>query len=119
MVDYVVNYRPINGEDFKSFLSNLKTKCLSIGISNPIFFMDNTRIHYYSGVKEIIESQNLSILYLPTYSPFLNPIENCFSKWKNSVKRGNATSETELFGLINSGFSSINMDDCDGYFRNI
>ena len=70
--------------------------CTSKEIINPIFIADNARIHHYSGVKELIASLQLKVVYLPPYSPFLNPIKNIFSVWKNLVIRGEAKSENEL-----------------------
>ena len=53
------------------------------------------------------------------YSPILNPIENCDSKWKNCVIRGQASDEQELKSLIQNGLSKVTEDDCDGYYRKI
>ena len=47
-------------------------------IDNPIFILDNARIHHYRGLQETIEELNLKIIYLRPYSPFLNPRENFF-----------------------------------------
>ncbi|KAF7699541.1 hypothetical protein CDIK_1202 [Cucumispora dikerogammari] len=67
-----------NGEGFKSTLIELNTVCLDKSILNPVFVLDNCRIHHYLRLKETIESLNLSLLYLFRYSPFLNLIENVF-----------------------------------------
>ncbi|MEN2497738.1 MAG: hypothetical protein MHMPM18_005194 [Marteilia pararefringens] len=117
MIDHVINDRPVNGEDFKSYLLTLKGKCNDNRINNPIFILDNARIHHYSGVKQLIETEEMEVIYLPPYSPFLNPIENGFSKWKNFVTRGGATNELEVKNLINEGFGSVSQSDCEGYFR--
>ena len=117
MVDHVVNDRPVNGEDFKTYLLSLKRKCTEKEISNPIFILDNARIHHYSGVKELIEMEEMEVIYLPPYSPFLNPIENGFSKWKNFVTRGGAINESEVKRLISEGFDYVTQTDCEGYFR--
>ena len=57
------------------------------------------------------------MVYLPPYSPFMNPIENCFSKWKNHVVRGSAKNEDALKSLIEGGFNCINASDCSGFYR--
>jgi len=88
-----------------------------MSIADPIFIMDNARIHHYSGLESLIQDLNLKVEYLPPYLPFLNPIENCFSKWKNFVIMGKANSESELKMLIDRGFEEINAHDCDGYYR--
>ena len=45
--------------------------------------MDNVRFHKMKIVEELVLDYGHNILYLPPYSPFLKPIENVFSKWKN------------------------------------
>ena len=57
-------------------------------------------------------------MFLPPYSPQLNPIEELFSKEKNSIKRSNPNSIEELNNSINGGCASITFDDCMGFFRN-
>ncbi|KRH95030.1 hypothetical protein M153_500003141 [Pseudoloma neurophilia] len=57
------------------------------------------------------------ILFLPPYSPFLNIIENCFSKWKNQVKRSNSNTVQELLTAINTELNCITQSDLQGYYR--
>ena len=116
MVMYKINHKPVNGEDFKGFLIELSSFCRSNGVEDPCFILDNARIHHYRGLEDIIHSLQLSLLYLPPYSPFLNPIENVFSKWKNTVVRSEAKCESDLLKLIEEGFNSISCDDCSGYY---
>ncbi|KAF7689077.1 hypothetical protein CDIK_2903, partial [Cucumispora dikerogammari] len=106
-----------NGESFKSSLIELNTVCLDKGILNPVFILDNCRIHHYLGLKETIESLNLTLLYLPPYSPFLNPIENVFSVWKNAVIRTGCKNEEELYSVISSTFLEIEPSVCEAFYR--
>ena len=112
-------HQALNGEDFKSALTEIKDKCTLKGILNPIFIADNARIHHYSGAKELIASLQLKVVYLPPYLPFLNSIENIFSVWKNLVIRGEAKSENELKELIVSKFGEITREHCDSFYRKI
>ena len=50
-------------------------------------------------------------------SPFLNPIENIFSVWKNLVIRACARSENELKEIISSKFTEITREHCDSFYR--
>lgn len=117
MIYSKINDRPFNGEIFKDSLVELKAFCNQINIISPVFIMDNARIHHYSGLMNVVEEFGFIVKYLPPYSPFLNPIENCFSKWKNFVIRGCAKNEVELKSLIERGFGSITESDCDGFYR--
>ena len=115
MVHYKINSRPVNGDDSKLYMVELKALCDERNIENPLFIMDSARIHHYTGLLEVLDSLNIEIMYLPEYSPFLNPIENVFSKWKNHVIRGARSNDTELSVLIDTGFESITMHDRAGF----
>jgi transposase len=52
-----------------------------------VLVMDNAQIYYNGRVAEILESQGCLLLYLPPYSPDLNPIEKGFSIYKSAVKQ--------------------------------
>ena len=56
-------------------------------------------------------------MFLPPYSPFLNPIENIFSVWKNLVIRAQAKDERQLKDLIDSNFLCITSGHCDSFYR--
>ncbi len=79
--------------------------------------MDNARIHHYRGLAEDDEIIRMNIFYLPPYSPFLNPIENVFSVWKNKVVRGGARTEQELRTLISEKFDEITGEHCSAFYR--
>jgi transposase len=49
--------------------------------------MDNAQIHHNGRVAEILESQGCLVVYLPPYSPDLNPIEKGFSVYKSTLRR--------------------------------
>jgi transposase len=81
--------------------------------------MDNASIHRTRALQELCISRNIRMIYLPPYSPFLNPIENLFSKWKGIVKSELVSNEEELLARINTASIEITESDCDGYFRNM
>lgn len=117
MLFYKIFDKPLNGEDFKSGLVELKNECFIKGINNPVFLLDNARIHHYTNLIDSLGDLNINLEFLPPYSPFLNPIENCFSKWKNFIRRGNASNISELKTLIREGSNCITASDCDGFYR--
>lgn len=110
-----IHDRAVNGEDFQICLNELKERCLELSIKFPVLIMDNARIHHYKN----LDFEGFRILYLPPYCPFLNPIENCFSKWKNSVIRISCTTEVQLKNRIESAFNEITTSDCNGYYQNM
>ena len=117
MIFHKINYRPVNGEDLKCYLLELVKTCNEGGIDSPCFILDNARIHHYNGLHDIVQQLELTLFYLPPYSPFLNPIENCFSKWKNFVVRSQSRNEAELLNYIGEGFRTITSTDCGGYYK--
>ena len=82
------------------------------------FVMDNASIHKTREVTNLILENKFNITFLSAYSPFLNPIENLFSKWKHLVRSQNLNNE-DLFELINSCASQITKQDFEGYYRHM
>ena len=68
----------INALTCERFLKNL---IKDVDISSTVIVMDNARIHHSLIVKEFCDEVGLNILFLPPYSPFLNPIELTFVKF--------------------------------------
>ena len=54
---------------------------------NQVVIMDNAAIHRNSRVKELIEESGCILLYLPSYSPDLNPIENYWAVMKKQIRK--------------------------------
>jgi transposase len=70
---------PINGRVFLAYIEQCLAPTLAHG---DIVIMDNLRTHKVAGVMEAIEAADATALFLPAYSPDLNPIEQVFSKLK-------------------------------------
>lgn len=79
----------VDGETFSQFIElHLLPHLLPFNGTNPnsIIVMDNASIHYNSKVAELIQSVGALLVYLPPYSPDLNPIEEAFSAVKSFLK---------------------------------
>ena len=112
-----VRFSPFNGEVFKESIIELFELCMDKNISNPIFILDNARIHHYTGLNELRSNNRIRLEYLPPYSPFLNPIENVFSIWKNDVIRCQCSSERELIEKIDVTFNQFDNNICENLYR--
>jgi transposase len=110
---------PYNAQSFLSFLGNLIITLHEKKIFKGVFIMDNVRFHKVNEIKVFIENSGFVLKFLPPYSPFLNPIENMFSKCKNFVRRVSVNNEQQLISSINSGASLITPEDCEGFYRNM
>jgi putative transposase len=73
-----------NKELFETYVRAILIKELKPG---QIVIMDNISFHKTDRVKELIESVGCTILFLPTYSPDLNPIEHYWFKVKNQIRK--------------------------------
>jgi transposase len=111
--------RPFNTETFSRFIDELLIKLNSEGISNAILVLDNVPFHKSQVIREKVESTGHILAFLPPYSPFLNPIENMFSQWKDGVKSRCPRSEEELLRLIDATFLNILEENCRNYYENI
>jgi transposase len=78
--------------------------------------MDNVRTHKVKGVKEAIESAGCKLKYLPPYSPEFNPIEECWSKVKNLLKKAGARTREALEDAIAYAIRQVRPQDCKGWF---
>jgi transposase len=81
--------------------------------------MDNVPFHHSREVLERIVRKGHAYDFIPPYSPFLNPIENMFSQWKQKVKSCRPNNEKELMEMIDSSFDTISPEDCAGYYRRL
>jgi len=74
----------INGSVFETYIKQVLLPELKPG---QIVVMDNINFHKTEQIKHLIESSGCTIMFLPTYSPDLNPIEHFWFKIKNKIKR--------------------------------
>jgi len=74
----------MNGELFLHWLKKILVVSLKKG---QVVVMDNAAIHKVKQVREVIEAAGCSLLYLPPYSPDLNPIENYWAVMKSNIRK--------------------------------
>ena len=86
---------------------------------NAIFVVDNASIHGNPSLRQMLNQRGHVLMFLPPYSPFLNPIENLFSKWKESIRSLRVVTEDELIGALSASVQTITRQDCNSYYRHI
>ena len=104
----------IDGETVLFFVEELLGPTLKRG---DIVFMDNNPIHKLDDIEDAIEAAGAGVLFLPAYSPDLNPIENCWSKVKARLRSLKPRTLPALFDALVEAFSSITRQDTLGWFR--
>ena len=81
------------GEVFEAYVAEVLTQSLRSG---QIVVMGNLTAHKGERVRELIEERGCELLYLPPYSPELNPIEEAFSKIKGILRKAEGRSREAL-----------------------
>lgn len=82
-----------------------------------VVVMDNLSSHKVQGIRERIEAAGAELLYLPPYSPDLNPIEKAWSKLKQYLRAAKARSAEQLQQAIAEALKTITQNDAAAWFR--
>jgi transposase len=82
-----------------------------------IVVMDNLSSHKGSRVRELVEARGCELMYLPAYSPDLNPIEEVFSKLKALLRRAGARTREALLEAMGRALDAVTANDARGYFE--
>ena len=81
-----------------------------------IVVMDNMRSHHVKAVREVLEEKGMKVLYLPPYSPDLNPIEKMWSKMKALLRGWKVRSLDLLPDAVRMALDSVSQLDCRHWF---
>jgi transposase len=100
-------------EVFEAYLEGVLAPTLEPG---QIVVMDNLSAHKGGKVKEIIEGRGCELIYLPPYSPDLNPIEQAFSKVKGLMRKAEARTRESLIEAMGLALSAVSTRDVRGFF---
>jgi len=104
---------PMNGDCFVQYVKQVLCPTLGKG---DIVIADNLSSHKVKGVKEAIAASGAKIVYLPAYSPDLNPIENFFSKLKSLLRKAGERSFEGLVEAISQILDTVSQTECSNYF---
>lgn len=99
------------------FLAYVEQVLVPTLLPGQIVVMDNLGAHKVDGVCQAIEACGAEVLYLPTYSPQLNPIEQCWSKFKTALRRIAARTKEALQEAICHVIDTITPDDARAWFK--
>jgi transposase len=97
---------------FEAFVERVLAPSLPPG---QVVELDNLGAHKGDRVRGPIEERGCSLLFLPPYSPDLNPIERAFSKVKASLRRARARSREMLVGAIGQAISAVTALDARAF----
>jgi transposase len=103
-----------DAEIFMAYLDHVLCPQLQPG---QIVVLDNLSSHKIAGVRQRIEAAGASLLYLPPYSPDLNPIEKAWAKLKQQLRAVKARTDTALDQAIAELLPTIRPQDAAAWFR--
>jgi transposase len=106
---------PINGEGFRAYIEQILLPTLK---PHDIVILDNLGSHKGNGVRAAIRSVGARLLFLPPYSPDLNPIEQVFAKIKTLLRKAEERSLEAVWRRIGKLLDRFAPDECANYLRN-
>jgi transposase len=104
----------MNGRAFLAYVRQVLAPTLSRG---DMVILDNLSSHKKAGVREAIEACGARVVYLPPYSPDLNPIELAFSKLKSLLRSAGQRTVDGLWSSLADLLDRFTPHECHNYFR--
>src|SRR5829696_6347781 len=99
---------------FEAYVERVLLPALKPG---QVVVMDNLSAHKGSNIRELIEAQGCKLLFLPPYSPDLNPIEEAFAKVKTLLRRAGSRTRETLVEAMGWALEAVIARDARGYFE--
>jgi transposase len=106
---------PINGERFRAYVEQFLVRTLRPG---DIVVLDNLGSHKGKAIRQAIRAAGAHRLFLPPYSPDLNPIEQAFAKLKHWLRLAQARSIQDVHDTIAGILEQFTAHECQAFFRN-
>jgi len=106
---------PINGELFLAYVERVLVPTLKPG---DVVILDNLGSHKGKAVRKAIRATGAKLIFLPKYSPDLNPIEQVFAKLKTLLRKASARTVEAISAAIGQLLNSFTPQECANYFKN-
>ncbi len=106
---------PINGQRFQAYVEQLLVPTLRPG---DVVIMDNLGSHKAKAVRTAIRAAGARLLFLPPYSPDLNPIEQLFAKLKHLLRRSQERNTEDAWRRIGTLLDQFTPQECNNYLVN-
>jgi transposase len=105
----------LNGQRFRAYVEQMLAPTLAPG---DIVLLDNLRSHKVAGIAEAIAAREARLIYLPPYSPDLNPIEQAFAKYKALLRKAAERTVEGLWQAIGRIADLFSPAECRNFFNN-
>ncbi len=107
--------QPVNGQSFTDYVEQFLVPTLKPG---DIVIMDNLSSHKRPAIRKAIRSVGARLLFLPPYSPDLNPIEQMFAKLKHLLRKAAERTAEATWQRIGSLLDAFAPEECANYLVN-
>lgn len=109
------------GEVYAQFIREMISSELVRSLGSCVIVADNATIHKTQATGEVLSGAevNHELMFLPPYSPQLNPVEQAFSKVKLHVRSYELEGRTQLLTCIDDAIDSITVEDSQGWYREV
>ena len=104
------------GTTAQRFHEYMKEQLIPSLEKDDVVIMDNMRSHHAKIVTELLDKAGISYMYLPPYSPDLNPIEKMWSKMKSILRKRKIRIASELPEAVKAALETVSTNDCRGWF---
>jgi transposase len=98
---------------FETYVERVLGPALKPG---QVVIVDNLGAHRPKRIRELIEQRGCELIYLPAYSPDLNPIEEALSKVKHVLRKVSARTKEALIEAMGRALGAVSTEDARGYF---
>jgi transposase len=106
---------PINGRSFQAYIEQVLVPTLQSG---DIVIIDNLGSHKGKAVRRAIRAVGAKLLFLPAYSPDLNPIEQVFAKLKTLLRKAEERTVEATWMRIGRLLDCFTASECANYLKN-
>ncbi len=103
-----------DAELFETYVEEFLAPTLEAG---QVVVLDGLGAHKTSKVRALVEEREADLLFLPSYSPDLNPIEEAFSKLKGLLRTAQARTKEALIEAMGTAISVVTVKDAQGFYE--
>ena len=114
----------VTGDVFRRFLEGLLPHMNKWPLPNSVLVIDNASIHKVAGIRELVEEHGMRLMFLPSYSPDLNPIELSFSsikawlrKNRDRVNREMQSEDGSVYNALWQAVYSVTPEKARGWYK--
>lgn len=104
----------VDRDAFDAFVERALAPTLRRG---QVVVLDNLSVHKSAEARRLVEAAGCRLVFLPTYSPDLNPIEQAFAKCKQALRRSGPRSFDAVVAAVGAALAAVTPADAAGFFR--